>query len=168
MHYIDYPLILKNIIPWSSIIGKINVKNNELLKYVNKETSWTSFPCLVPTICWLCGYIRLLSQYFVSFFVHLLSGQWYFYIFHYVDDIILATSSNVIRQSIISKLGYEFGMKDFGPLSYFLCIFVTRHLGGLFLWQKKYAKEIIEQAGMSSCKPFSTPVDTSKTQCLFK
>jgi hypothetical protein len=51
-------------------------------------------------------------------------------------------------------------MKDLGPLSYFLGIAVTRYPDGLFLSQKKYVEEIIERAGMSSCKPCPTPVDT--------
>jgi len=49
------------------------------------------------------------------------------YILLYVDDIILTTSSYVIRMSIISLLNSEFAMKDLGPLSYFLGIVVTRH-----------------------------------------
>uniref|UniRef100_A0A6N2KBQ3 Uncharacterized protein n=2 Tax=Salix viminalis TaxID=40686 RepID=A0A6N2KBQ3_SALVM len=82
------------------------------------------------------------------------------YILLYVDDIILAASSATLRQSIMSKLGSEFSMKDLGPLSYFLGISVTRHSGGIFLSQQKYAEEIIERVGMSSSKPSSTPVDT--------
>jgi len=45
-------------------------------------------------------------------------------------------------------------------LSYFLGIVVTHHAGGLFLSQKKYAMEIIDRAGISSCKSSPTPVDT--------
>lgn len=60
----------------------------------------------------------------------------------------------------MSRLSSEFVMKDLGPLSYFLGIAVTRHAGGLFLSQTKYAEEIIERAGMASCKPSPTPVDT--------
>lgn len=72
------------------------------------------------------------------------------YILLYVDDIILTASSDAIRKSIISLLSSEFAMKDLGPLSYFLGIAVTRHTGGLFLSQRKYAAEIIERAGLSS------------------
>lgn len=68
------------------------------------------------------------------------------YILLYVDDIILTAS--------------EFAMKDLGPLNYFLGITEIRHKGGLFLSQSKYAKEIIDRVGMSSCKATSTPVDT--------
>ncbi|CAJ2652014.1 unnamed protein product, partial [Trifolium pratense] len=82
------------------------------------------------------------------------------YILLYVDDIILTSSSEGLRQSIISLLASEFAMKDLGPLSYFLGIAVTRHTGGLFLSQRKYAEEIIERAGMTYCKPTTTPVDT--------
>jgi hypothetical protein len=82
------------------------------------------------------------------------------YILLYVDDIILTASSAALRQSIMSKLGSEFAMKDLGPLSYFLGISVTRHSGGLFLSQKKYAEEIIERANMSSSNPSPTLVDT--------
>ena len=51
-------------------------------------------------------------------------------------------------------------MKDLGQLSYFLGIAVTHHASGWFLSQKKYAMEIIDRAGMSSCKSSPTPVDT--------
>ena len=53
-------------------------------------------------------------------------------------------------------------MKDLEPLNYFLGITVTRHDGGLFLSQKKYADEILERAGMSSCKSCPTPIDTKQ------
>ena len=52
-------------------------------------------------------------------------------------------------------------MKDLGPLNYFLGIVVTRHKGGMFLSQCKYAKEIIDWADMSSCKSSPTPVNTN-------
>jgi len=51
-------------------------------------------------------------------------------------------------------------MKDLGLLNNFLGIDETCHPGGLFLSQKKYAEEIIERSGMSSCKSCPTPVDT--------
>jgi hypothetical protein len=84
------------------------------------------------------------------------------YILLYVDDIILTTSTDDLRKSIMMLLASEFAMKDLGPLSYFLGIAVTRHTGGLFLCQKNYAAEIIDRAGMSSCKPSATPVDTKQ------
>ncbi|XP_062100192.1 uncharacterized mitochondrial protein AtMg00810-like [Humulus lupulus] len=81
------------------------------------------------------------------------------YILLYVDDIILTASSDAHRKSIMTLLNSKFAMTDLEPLSYFLGIAITRHAGGLFLSQKKYAQEIIERVGMSSCKPSPTPVD---------
>ncbi|KAL8116424.1 hypothetical protein AgCh_022791 [Apium graveolens] len=82
------------------------------------------------------------------------------YILVYVDDIILTTSSHAFRRSIMASLISEFVMKDLGPLNYFLGIVVTRHKDDLFLSQRKYAEKIVERAGMTSCKPSATPVDT--------
>ena len=82
------------------------------------------------------------------------------YILLYVDDIILTASSDALCRSIISLLSSDFAMKDLGPLNYFLGISVTRYKGGLFLSQRKYAAEIIDRVGMSSCKLSQTPVDT--------
>ncbi|GAU50542.1 hypothetical protein TSUD_409860, partial [Trifolium subterraneum] len=84
------------------------------------------------------------------------------YILLYVDDIILITSTHVLRKSIMSLLASEFAMKDLGPLSYFLGIAVSRNPSGIFLSQSTYASEIIERAGMTSCKSTATPVDTKQ------
>ncbi|KAE8713006.1 hypothetical protein F3Y22_tig00110220pilonHSYRG00054 [Hibiscus syriacus] len=82
------------------------------------------------------------------------------YLLLYVDDIILTASSEHLRKSIMAHLNSEFAMKDLGFLNYFLGISVTRHKGGLFLSQQKYAEDIIDRAGMYSCKPSQTPIDT--------
>ncbi|KAD3640419.1 hypothetical protein E3N88_29642 [Mikania micrantha] len=83
------------------------------------------------------------------------------YLLLYVDDIILVTSSDTLRQQLLSQLAGEFAMKDLGPLSYFLGVSVSRTSKGLFLSQHRYATDIINRAGMSSCKSVATPVDTS-------
>ena len=46
-----------------------------------------------------------------------------------------------------------------GPLQFFLGIDVQRDDGGFFLSQEKYAKEILERAGMSNYKAARTPAD---------
>ena len=51
-------------------------------------------------------------------------------------------------------------MMDLGPLNYFLGVSTTRHSGGLFLHQSKYAEDIISRAKMVNCKPALTPMDT--------
>ncbi|GAA0185804.1 hypothetical protein LIER_33092 [Lithospermum erythrorhizon] len=74
------------------------------------------------------------------------------YLLLYVDDIILTASSESLRRSIISLLNPEFVMKDLGNLSYFLIM--------LLLSRKKYAKNIIARACMSSYTPSAIPIDT--------
>lgn len=54
----------------------------------------------------------------------------------------------------------EFSMQDLGILSYFLVLAITCHVGGLFLSQRKYVAEVIEQAYMTSCKPTTTLIDS--------
>jgi hypothetical protein len=51
-------------------------------------------------------------------------------------------------------------MKDL-PLHYFLGIHVHRSTSGFFLQQAKYAKDILDRAGMLNCKSSPTPVGTS-------
>ncbi|KAL5722569.1 hypothetical protein ACHQM5_006077 [Ranunculus cassubicifolius] len=54
------------------------------------------------------------------------SGSDLAYLFLYVDDIILATSSDRLHETMISQLQTEFPMSDLGSLTYFLGIVVTR------------------------------------------
>ncbi|XP_021762898.1 uncharacterized protein LOC110727628 [Chenopodium quinoa] len=82
------------------------------------------------------------------------------YLLLYVDDIILATSSDRLCAGIISQLQTEFPMNDLGPLSYFLGIAVTRTPSYLLLSREKYAQEILERASIGSCKPAATPIYT--------
>lgn len=82
------------------------------------------------------------------------------YIILYVNDILLVTSSTQLRQHFVSLIGVEFTMKDLGRIHYSVGIAATHTPQGLFLSQSKYAQEIIACAGMSSCKPVTTPVDS--------
>jgi hypothetical protein len=78
----------------------------------------------------------------------------------YVDDIILTASSNDLLHHIVEQLCSEFAIKDLEALRFFLGVQVTRDATGFFLTQAQYAEEILERAGMSSCKPATTPADT--------
>ncbi|GJX48132.1 ribonuclease H-like domain-containing protein [Tanacetum coccineum] len=70
------------------------------------------------------------------------------------------TSSPVLLQQIVDSLHKEFDMTDLGALNYFLGISVVRHPTGLFLSQKKYARQLLERAHMVNCNPSRTPIDT--------
>jgi hypothetical protein len=71
----------------------------------------------------------------------------------------MASTVDLLQCTIIA-IQREFAMKDLGPLHHFLAITVERRPQGLFLHQRRYAIDILERAGMSDCKPCSTPVDT--------
>ena len=108
------------------------------------------------------GFVNNISDSSLFIYCH---GSDIAYILLYVDDIILTASSNILRQSIMTKLSFEFAIKDLGPLSYFLGIAVSRNSAGLFISQQKYAIEIIDEADMSQCKPTPTPITTSRKLC---
>lgn len=76
-----------------------------------------------------------------------------------VDDMVPPASTTRLFQQNVHKLQPEFAIKDMGPLWFFLGIDVRRDNDGFFLSQEKYAKEILERAGMSNCKAAGTPMD---------
>nr|XP_051202059.1 uncharacterized mitochondrial protein AtMg00810-like [Lolium perenne] len=82
------------------------------------------------------------------------------YLLLYVDDIILTASTAGLLRQLTDSLHAEFALKDLGPLHYFLGIEVVRRADGFFLHQRKYARELLERAGMLNCNPAPTPVDT--------
>lgn len=77
----------------------------------------------------------------------------------FVDDSVL-TASTTFLCHITDHLHKAFSMKYLRPLHFFLGVSVTRTPSGFFLSQQTYATELIEHAGMSSCKQASTPIDT--------
>ncbi|KAH0700925.1 hypothetical protein KY284_015140 [Solanum tuberosum] len=66
----------------------------------------------------------------------------------------------------IAKLGKRFSIKDLGQLAYFLGVRVIRTPKGLYLFQRKYIKDIVERASMSGAKPVSTPPVTTNNLAL--
>ncbi|XP_022023573.1 uncharacterized mitochondrial protein AtMg00810-like [Helianthus annuus] len=98
------------------------------------------------------------SRYDHSLFVYH-RGTDVAYLLIYVDDVILTTSTDYLRDHLMRRLGDEFAMKDLGPLSHFLGVQVTRTGNSMFLSQQQYTNGIIERAGMTSCNPVATPVD---------
>ena len=72
------------------------------------------------------------------------------FIFLYVDDLILTSDDE--------NLAREFKMKDMGLLHYFLGMEVWQKDGELFVFQGKYANEILRRFHMKKCKPMQTPL----------
>jgi hypothetical protein len=79
----------------------------------------------------------------------------------YVDDILLTGSNSALLHRLITLLQTEFKLRDLGSVHFFLGIEVKPTAMGLLLSQHKYALDIIQRAGMASCKPVDTPLSTS-------
>ena len=77
----------------------------------------------------------------------------------YVDDMIVTGNDLEERKALQNHLAREFEMKDLGPLKYFLGIEVLRSKKGIFLSQRKYALDLLNETDMSACSPVSTPME---------
>jgi hypothetical protein len=77
----------------------------------------------------------------------------------YVDDLIICGNNSAAIQRFKEYLGKCFHMKDLGILKYFLGAEVARNSSGIFLCQRKYALDIIQEAGLLGAKPVSTPLE---------
>ncbi|XP_061365655.1 uncharacterized mitochondrial protein AtMg00810-like [Gastrolobium bilobum] len=81
----------------------------------------------------------------------------------YVDDIVLAGNNMQEINYVKSFLDQQFKIKDLGYLRFFLGLEISRSKEGIILNQRKYALEILSDAGLLASKPASTPMDaTSK------
>ena len=80
----------------------------------------------------------------------------------YVDDIIVASSSQNATDALLHDLSSEFALKDLGDLSFFLGIEVKKVQDGIVLKQEKYATELLARMGMKDCKPSPTPLSSSE------
>ncbi|CAO2836221.1 unnamed protein product [Amaranthus hypochondriacus] len=78
----------------------------------------------------------------------------------YVDDLLFTGNCQSMFNDFKEAMFKEFEMTDCGLMNFFLGIEVKQCEDGIFISQKKYAKEIIEKFKMGSCKPMSTPVAT--------
>ncbi|KAH9716025.1 protein kinase domain-containing protein [Citrus sinensis] len=80
----------------------------------------------------------------------------------YVDDIILTGSDDDEMSRLKKHLASEFEIKDLGPLRYFLGMEVARSRMGISVSQRKYVLDLLEETGMSGCRPSDTPVDPNQ------
>ncbi|RVW93252.1 Retrovirus-related Pol polyprotein from transposon TNT 1-94 [Vitis vinifera] len=84
----------------------------------------------------------------------------------YVDDMVVIGNDPEERQALQNYLSREFEMKDLGPLKYFLGIEVSRSSEGIFLSQRKYALDLLQETGMSGCQPVNTPIEEGLKLCV--
>ena len=77
----------------------------------------------------------------------------------YVDDILI-TGNDPISVAMTKKfLHGHFHLKDLGPVKYFLGMEFSASKNRIFITQRKYALEIIEDAGLLGAAPADTPME---------
>jgi histone deacetylase 1/2 len=76
----------------------------------------------------------------------------------YVNDIIVASSSQAATDPLLRDLSREFALKDLGDLNFFLGVEVQKVHNGIVLSQSKYAHDILAHVGMSNCTGVPTPL----------
>ena len=85
----------------------------------------------------------------------------------YVDDMIVTGSSPKEVEKLERHLAKEFEMKDLGTLKYFLDIKVSRSKHGLFISQRKYTLDLLNETGNSTCEPVSTPIEINHSMSIY-
>ena len=84
----------------------------------------------------------------------------------YVDDIVLVGNDTSACSKFKEYLHACFSIKDLGSLKYFLGLEVSRGPKGLFLSQRKYALEIIDECGLLGAKPSPSPMEENHKLAL--
>lgn len=84
----------------------------------------------------------------------------------YVDDLIISGNTSADIASFKDYLSTCFHIKDLGHLRYFLGIEVARNSTGIYICQRKYATDIVTEAGLLGCKPAGSPIDQNHRLAL--
>ena len=84
----------------------------------------------------------------------------------YVDDMIVTRKDFEERKTLQEHLAHEFEMKDLGELNYFLGIKVSRSKKSIFLSQRKYALDLLNETSMTTCSPTNTPMEENLKLCV--
>lgn len=79
----------------------------------------------------------------------------------YVDDIIITGDDSEEISSLKHRLAKEFEIKELGQLRYFLGMEVARSKKGIVVTQRKYVLDLLNDTGMSGCRPAETPVEVN-------
>uniref|UniRef100_A0A2N9IYG8 Uncharacterized protein n=1 Tax=Fagus sylvatica TaxID=28930 RepID=A0A2N9IYG8_FAGSY len=77
----------------------------------------------------------------------------------YVDDMIIIGDDTASIRDLQKFLSQHFEMKDLGTLSYFLRLEVTSSFDGYYLFQAKYAFDLLSKAVLTDSKIVSTPLE---------
>lgn len=88
-------------------------------------------------------------------------GAVYLALLVYVDDIVIATNDQEEAVNLKLFLNEQFKLKDLGDLKYFLGIEVARSSKGIYICQRHYTLQLLDETGLLGCKPRTTPMDVN-------
>lgn len=76
----------------------------------------------------------------------------------YVDDLIFTGNDKSMCDEFKKSMMLEFDMSDLGKMRYFLGVEVLQNPDGIYICQKKYAREVLERFGMDRGNPVNNPI----------
>ena len=79
----------------------------------------------------------------------------------WVDDIIIASSDEMMLKEVKMSLSAKFKMKDLGRLSYFLGIEFVHDRNCISMSQKMYIEKLLERFNLSECRSKATPCEVA-------
>jgi hypothetical protein len=80
------------------------------------------------------------------------------YLIIYVDDILVASSSDQALLTAKKSLRALYTIKDLGEAEYFLGVKIEMEHNRPKLSQQSYVHSVLERYGMQDCKPFISPM----------
>jgi hypothetical protein len=104
------------------------------------------------------GFTQSRSDY--SLFIRV-QGSSFVILLVYVDDIILASNDSQAISQLTVCLNNQFKLKDLGPLKFFLGLEVARSAQGIYVSQRKYTLEILDDCGLLASKPARFPMESN-------
>ncbi|CAM8920304.1 unnamed protein product [Rhodiola kirilowii] len=102
------------------------------------------------------GFQRNLNDY--SLFTMKKNGD-FLILLVYVDDVVITGTSSTLISEVKQYIHDKFRIKDLGFLKYFLGLEVARSDDGIFLNQRKYAIELLEEHNLVQSKPAKSPMN---------
>nr|KYP44456.1 Retrovirus-related Pol polyprotein from transposon TNT 1-94 [Cajanus cajan] len=76
----------------------------------------------------------------------------------YVDDLIYTSNDESLMSAFKNSMKKEFDMTDLGRMRFFLGIEVLQEDDGIYIYQRKYALEVLRRFGMSDSNFFKVPI----------
>lgn len=76
----------------------------------------------------------------------------------YVNDLIFIGNDEMIMHEFKNDMMGKYEMNDLVLFHYFLGIEIDQRVDGVFVFQKKYAQNILSKFEMENCNPIMTPL----------